>query len=110
MELSEHTVIIAKIAYTDGTGSKVRPAFVIELDGEIIKTYRITSQYENKSTYIKSRYFEIIDYIQAGLKKRSWIDTVQVYSISSEKTKIKILGFLSARDEARLREFLQYLA
>jgi hypothetical protein len=63
VELSEHTVVIAKVVYADGTGSKVRPAFVIELNGEIVKTYRITSQYENKSEYIKSRYFEILDYI-----------------------------------------------
>ncbi|QDK70402.1 hypothetical protein [Lactococcus protaetiae] len=109
MELSEHTVVIAKVIYADGTGSKVRPAFVIELDGTVVKTYRITSQYENKSEYIKSRYFEIIDYIEAGLRKRSWIDTVQAYNIDGNKTKIRVLGYLSARDEIRLREFLEQL-
>ncbi|QDK70140.1 hypothetical protein [Lactococcus protaetiae] len=109
MELSEHTVVIAKVVYADGTGSKVRPAFVIALDDKVIKTYRITSQYENKSEYIKSKYFEIIDYIEAGLRKRSWIDTVQAYNIDSDKTKIRVLGYLSARDEVRLQEFLEQI-
>lgn len=107
MELSEHTVVIAKITYADGTGSKVRPAFVIKLDGNLVKTYRITSQYEQKSDYIKSKYFEIIDYIEAGLRKRSWIDTVQAYNVNVNETKIRVIGYLSGRDEARLRDFLE---
>ncbi|WP_460017512.1 hypothetical protein [Lactovum odontotermitis] len=97
------------ISYADGTGAKVRPAFVIEREEERIKTYRITSQFANKSDYIKSKYFEIIDYVEAGLRKRSWIDTVQPYMIDSSRTRIKILGYLSETDEARFRDFLQNL-
>lgn len=109
MRLSEHQIVIAKIMYTDGTGSKVRPAFVISLDGNRVKTFRITSQYENKSKYIQSKYFEIIDYIQAGLLKRSWIDTVQAYEIDSNQVSIRVIGYLSARDELRLFNFLETL-
>lgn len=107
MELSEHTVVVAKITYADGTGSKVRPAFIIKLDGDWVKTYRITSQFDHKSEYIKSKYFEIIDYMEAGLRKRSWIDTVQAYNINVNEAKIRIIGYLSGRDEARLRDFLE---
>lgn len=109
MNLSEHTIVVARVDYADGTGSKVRPAFVVELDGEVVKTYRITSQYANKSEYIKKKYFEIVDYVQAGLRRQSWIDFVQPYFVDKNKTKIKILGRLSLKDEQRLDKFLENL-
>ncbi|MFC5632019.1 MULTISPECIES: hypothetical protein [Streptococcus] len=102
----EHDILITKVVYSDGAGSKVRPVVIVKLDGETIRTFRITSKYENKSDEIKARYFEIIDWYQSGLKKQSWIDTISYYDISENMAKIKLIGSLTARDAERLREFL----
>lgn len=75
--LEELDILVSNVNYSDGTGLKCRPAIVIMLAGKEIICYRITSQYETKSDYIKSKYFEIIDWIKAGLRKESWIDTVE---------------------------------
>ncbi|KXT83451.1 hypothetical protein SORDD14_00477 [Streptococcus oralis] len=105
-QIDEYSILIARVQYADGTGSKVRPAMVIEFNDEVIKTYRLTSQYDSKSDKIKEKYFEIIDWFRAGLKRPSWIDTVQSYELDREKTKIKIIGKLTNRDIYRLKEFL----
>ena len=58
--LEEYSILIARIEYADGSGSKSRPAMVIEFNDEVIKTYRLTTKYENKSDKIKAKYFEIM--------------------------------------------------
>lgn len=102
-----HSIIIANVQYADGTGSKVRPALVIKFDDEIIRVFRITSQFHKKSKAIRDRYLEIIDWSEAKLKKPSWIDTVRYYDIENGGYRIKILGKLSNRDIARLKEFIK---
>lgn len=105
-KIEEYSILIARIEYADGTGSKSRPAMVIEFNDEVIKTYRLTTKYENKSDRIKSKYFEIIDWFRAGLEKPSWIDTVQAYELDRKKIKIQIIGNLTDRDIVRLKDFL----
>ncbi len=103
-----YSVLVSRYNYSDGTGSKIRPGVVIKFNNEIIRTYRLTSQYENKSEYIKSRYLEIIDWAKANLKKPSWIDTIQYYDIENKGFNIKIIGKLSDRDVARLKSFIKH--
>lgn len=105
-KIEEYSILIARIECADGTGSKSRPAMVIEFNDEVIKTYRLTTKYENKSDRIKSKYFEIIDWFRAGLEKPSWIDTVQAYELDRKKIKIQIIGNLTDRDIVRLKDFL----
>ncbi|HFI0302710.1 TPA: hypothetical protein ACGO1N_002403 [Streptococcus suis] len=106
-DIEVYSVLVSQYRYADGTGSKIRPGVVIKFNNEIIRTYRLTSQYENKSEYIKSRYLEIIDWAKAKLKKPSWIDTIQYYDIENKGFNIKIIGKLSDRDVARLKEFIR---
>lgn len=54
-----YDILVATIAFSDGTGAKRRPVLVIANNEEVIRTYRITSQYSRKSSYIRSKYFEI---------------------------------------------------
>jgi mRNA interferase MazF len=58
-----------------GSGGKNRPILVLLLNEDTISVYPITTQYENKSESIKSQYFKIKDWQQAGLDKQSYIDT-----------------------------------
>ncbi|HEP5650410.1 TPA: hypothetical protein VC146_001910, partial [Streptococcus pyogenes] len=78
-DIEVYSVLVSRIEYSDGTGSKVRPAVVVKFNDEVIKTLRLTTKYENKSDNIKSQYLEVIDWAKANLKRRSWIDTIQYY-------------------------------
>ncbi|MEY8463737.1 hypothetical protein [Streptococcus merionis] len=104
--MEEYSILVTRIAYSDGQGFKVRPALVLKFNGELIRVFRITSQYEHKSDYIKSRYFEILDWYKAGLRKPSWIDTIKYYDIQDNGFNIKVIGRLSQRDLERLKKFL----
>lgn len=106
-EMDVHSVLVTRIEYADGKGSKVRPALVLRFDNEVIKTFRITSQYDDKSDFIKSKYLEVIDWYDAGLKRPSWIDTVRIYDVENRGFNIKVIGKLSERDIERLKAFLK---
>lgn len=60
-DIEVYSVLVSRIEYSDGTGSKVRPAVVVKLNDEVIKTLRFTTKYENKSDNIRSQYLEVID-------------------------------------------------
>ncbi len=106
-ELEVYSVIISRIQYSDGTGSKIRPAVVIKFNDEVIQTYRITSKFESKSEAIRSQYLEIIDWYRAGLNRPSYIDTVQVYELDVNQVAIRLVGKLSNRDRDRLIDSLK---
>ncbi|MCW1051361.1 type II toxin-antitoxin system PemK/MazF family toxin [Streptococcus constellatus] len=106
-DVEVYSVLVTRIKYRDKTGSKIRPAVVVKIGDEIIRTFRITSKYETKSDYIKSQYLEIIDWFKAGLKKPSWIDMVQLYDIEKDGFQIKVIGRLSDRDISRLKEYIR---
>lgn len=105
--LKEYDIMILKVVFDDGAGYKARPAIVIKANSEEIAFFRITSQFEKKSKYIQNKYFEIVDYVQAGLRKRSWIDTMTMKKVSTSKTHFLVIGSLSNRDTFRFIEFLQ---
>lgn len=102
-----YDILVATMAYSDGTGSKRRPALVIAHDGEMIRTYRITSQYTRKSPYMRSKYFEIKEWEKAGLAKPSWIDTVQLYDLDLEPIRVRVIGKLTESDQKRFENFLR---
>lgn len=106
-DIEVYSVLVSSIDYTDGSGSKIRPAVVVKFNNEIIRTYRLTTKYENKSDYIKSQYLEVIDWAKSNLKRRSWIDTIQYYDVEDKGFNIKIIGKLSVRDIERLKDYLR---
>lgn len=106
-ELEVYSVIISRVQYSDGTGSKVRPAVVIKFNDETIQIYRVTSKFESKSEAIRSHYLEIIDWYRAGLNRPSYIDTVQAYELNVNQVAIRLVGRLSNRDRERLIDALR---
>lgn len=106
-DIDIYSVLVTRIEYSDKSGSKIRPAVVVKFNDEVIRTFRITSKYENKSDYIKSQYLEIIDWFKAGLRRPSWIDMVQLYDIDNDGFNIKVIGKLSGRDINRLKEYIR---
>jgi len=90
-----------------GIGGKSRPVLAFLLNDDKISVYPITSQYDDKSTAIRARYFKINEWSQAGLDKQSYVDTgilinLPVAVVDAKKT----IGELSAKDKHRLLEFL----
>ena len=97
----------AYVGFTDITDGKTRPVLYIRQTDTDYVVFRLSSQYENKSAFIKTKYVEIKDWQQAGLKKLSWIDTVQTYQLPINKTQLTYIGQLSADDLERLIEHLE---
>ena len=90
-----------------GSGGKIRPVMAFIVDAHTACIYQITTQYESKSDEIKALYFKIVDWMQAGLDKQSYIDTGTLITlpINAFKGK-KPIGNLSDADKFRLLEFL----
>ena len=92
----------AYVGFTDTADGKTRPVlYICQTDTDYV-VFRLSSQYDNKSTFIQSKYVEIKDWQQAGLTKRSWIDTVQTYHLPIDRTKLTYIGQLSTNDLERL--------
>lgn len=77
-------IYIANVPFDEGTGSKVRPALVIEVGKERVMVFKVTSQYQNKATQIKKLYYPIKEWQQAGLKKQSYVDIHKLYDLSKK--------------------------
>jgi mRNA interferase MazF len=69
----------------------------------------ITSQYKDKSDYIKLQYYPIRDWRQAGLKKSSYIDIRSTMSFDFREIlkSGKLIGKLSTTDVKELTKFIQ---
>lgn len=96
----------AYVGFTDLADGKTRPILYIRQTDSDYIVFRLSSQYQNKSDFIKSKYVEIKDWQLVGLTKPSWIDTVQTYQLSIHKTKLTYIGQLSAHDYQRLIQHL----
>lgn len=102
----EHEIILAEVPFQNIKGKKWRPVYILQFDDEQMYVYKITTKYHNKSDFIKSKYFEIIDWLKAGLREPSWIDTINIIPINSGNAKIRIIGRLTVEDRMRLIAFL----
>lgn len=58
----------AYVGFTDIADGKTRPVLYIRQTDTDYVVFRLSSQYENKSAFIKSKYVEIKNWQQAGLK------------------------------------------
>lgn len=88
-------------------GGKRRPVMVFILGKSTVDIYQITSKYENKSESVRSQFFKIDDWKQAGLDMQSYIDTGTLITLSTEAFKNKApIGRLTENDKRRLLEFL----
>ena len=90
-----------------GGDTKRRPALLMKWNESKAFIFRITSQYEKKYIHIKEMYYSIIDWKEAGLNMKSYIDTVRLYDLDINiVTKKDPIGMLSKRDRIGLMDFL----
>jgi len=88
-----------------GGDGKRRPVLILEHGFDSVKVFNITTQYEGKSSTIRSKYFKIDHWQQVGLNQESFIDTNATLTIPQSAVE-HLLGKLSERDVQRLLEFL----
>lgn len=99
---------IANVPFDEGTGQKRRPALVVKVYQHRVKVFKITSQYYNKSATIQSLYYPIRQWEEAGLKKKSYVDTHRTYNLPDKQIfRERPIGRLTPLDVANLYEFIQ---
>jgi len=97
-------IYIAYISW--GDDGKRRPVLVWSKQENEVSVFGITTQYQNKSAAIQSKYLAINDWQQAGFDKQSYIDTCKIIDIPITTVDIIPIGELSAEDKQRLIDFL----
>ncbi|MDR3278359.1 MAG: hypothetical protein LBT12_06255 [Oscillospiraceae bacterium] len=100
-------IYLAYMVFDDGTGGRARPVLIMDLEDDLAAVYNVTSQYENKSEFIRSKYYPIKDWKQAGLDKQSYVDTVKARYLPQKSLDGKIpIGAMTEADKIGLIEFL----
>lgn len=96
------------IAYvTWGSDGKKRPVLILEQSPNDVTVFNITTQYEKKSETVRSNYFKINDWQQAGLDKQSYIDTNNTVTLPLSAVDVDHpIGTLTKTDVKKLIEFL----
>ncbi|MCL2087961.1 MAG: hypothetical protein FWH14_00625 [Oscillospiraceae bacterium] len=98
-------VLVTYIGWANG--GKRRPVLIFKCVGEYVLIFRITSQFEVKSEAIRSRYFKINDWKQAGLDKQSYVDIGSLHRAKETVfSNAPGIGRLTESDKKRLIEFL----
>ena len=102
--MSIFDIFIAYVSW--GSGGKRRPVLILEENTDSVTALNITTKYDSKGEDIRAKYFFINDWQQAGLEKRSYIDTNNTITLPLTAVDSDKIGRLSAADEARLIEFM----
>jgi hypothetical protein len=99
-------IYLVYMLFNDGSGGKSRPVLIMDLEDDLAAIYNVTSQYEGKSEYIRSLYYPIKDWKEAGLDKQSYVDTVKARYVPQKSLESKTpIGTLSEYDKIGLIEF-----
>ncbi|MBW4802116.1 hypothetical protein Lcor42L_04985 [Loigolactobacillus coryniformis subsp. torquens] len=82
------------VSFVETNGGKSRPVLIRRVSEQTVEAFKITSQYEKKSAYIKQQYYPIQDWQSAGLKKPSWVDLGNIYRFPKAGSNFKEIGHL----------------
>lgn len=98
------------IAYVSwGDGGKTRPVLILAQQETVVFVFNITTQYENKSEAVRSKYFKINDWQQAGLSSPSYVDTNTVRDLPTAALDGKsAIGKLTDTDVQKLVDFINH--
>jgi len=90
-----------------GTGGKSRPVLVLLSGSNNVAVYPITTQFSKKSKVIQANLFDLQDWNQEGLNKKSYVDTGTLITLPQSALANKFpIGVLTANDKQRLLAFL----
>ena len=100
--MKPYEIYIAYISW--GDGGKRRPVLVLREANAQVSILRITTQYENKSAAVQSKYLAINDWKQAGLHMPSYVDTSKIVNLPAAILSNSPIGRLSDGDKQRLSD------
>lgn len=86
-------IYMADIKFEDTDNSKTRPSIILQESPENIIVLKVTSQ-----KHTKVPQYELQDWVQEGLWKKSYVDLNKVYKITNDNIK-QILGRLTKIDK-----------
>ena len=93
------------VSFVETNGGKSRPVLIRRVSEQTVEAFKITSQYEKKSAYIKQQYYPIQNWQSAGLKKPSWVDLGNIYRFPKAGLNFKEIGHLSKLDQNKISDF-----
>ena len=105
IQMKTNDLISMYVSFVETKGGKARPVLIRKLSAQTIEAFKITSKYQNKSTYIKQQYYPIKDWRSAGLNRPSWVDLGNLYSFPKAGLKFKEIGHLSKLDQVGIANF-----
>ena len=96
------------VAYvTWGSGGKKRPVLILEQKTSVVTVFTITTQYTTKSEAVRSKYYVINDWAQAGLYAQSYVNTEHTVTLPITALDAKPIGKLTKNDAQGLLAFLE---
>lgn len=79
IQMRTNDLVSLYVSFVETNGGKSRPVLIRRVSEQTVEAFKITSQYEKRSAYIKQQYYPIQDWQSAGLKKPSWVDLGNIY-------------------------------
>lgn len=102
--MKTNQVYTAFVAWTNG--GKHRPVLVRQINDNEVIVYKITTKYQSKSASIRRHYYRIKNLEEAGLRKESYIDTLNLVGLP-KSVKFRRIGRLSTEDIRDLAIFIE---
>ena len=101
--MAAYDIYIAFVSWVGG--GKSRPVLVLKEGIDRIEVLGITTRYDGKSDNVRSKYFKISDWQQAGLLQESYINANHVITLPRSAME-RMVGALTESDAKRFEEFL----
>ena len=105
IQMRTNDLVSLYVSFVETNGGKSRTVLIRRVSEQTVEAFKITSQYEKKSAYIKQQYYPIQDWQSAGLKKPSWVDLGNIYRFPKAGLNFKEIGHLSKLDQNKISDF-----
>jgi len=98
--IKPYAIYIAYVSW--GQYGKRRPVLVFSSNDKEVAVFKITSKFENKSAAVRAKYVEIVDWAQAGLLIKSYIDISKIIDLPLKTLQPAPIGKLTESDLEKL--------
>ena len=106
--ITEFDLYWFEATFEDGTGSKKRPVIIVSVDEDSV-VLDIVGVYSYRKWFQEDvRFYELLDWPEAGLLKKSYVKLSSLYEINNELIEDEeFIGSLSDRDKLGLIEAIE---
>lgn len=102
-------LFLADIPYVESDGRKTRrPVLIVKVQDKTVFVFKVTKRCQDKSPQIKSIYYPVKMWREAGLKVPSYIDTHDLFQLPLRQIlNQRPIGKLTTTDAQALYQFIQ---